>query len=256
MTDYQIITGNSLAVLQTIASSSVDMIATDCPYSSGGQYRSDRTGRTTEKYVQSETRAIRPEFTGDNRDQRSFAYWCALWYSECLRIAKPGALLCSFSDWRQLPTTTDAVQAGGWVWRGIAPWDKTEGARPRRGAFRAQCEYIVWGSNGPMDVADDAPCLPGYFCYPPKVHERLHIAEKPLELMQEIVRLCPEGGLVCDPFTGSGTTGLAAILAGRRFIGIELDEEIAETARQRLAGARRPSHASAGQELLFASEGA
>jgi len=54
-----------------------------------------------------------------------------------------GCHLVAFSDWRQLPALCDAVQAGGWLWRGIAAWDKTEASRPRNGGFRAQCEFMA-----------------------------------------------------------------------------------------------------------------
>jgi site-specific DNA-methyltransferase (adenine-specific) len=53
-----------------------------------------------------------------------------------------------------------------------------------------------------------------------------HPTLKPIELMRWLVRLaCPEHGLVLDPFMGSGTTGVAATLEGRRFCGIEIDED-------------------------------
>lgn len=54
---------------------------------------------------------------GDSKDQRSWTLWCTYWLSDCLRIAKDGAPLLAFSDWRQLPSMTDAVQAAGWIWR-------------------------------------------------------------------------------------------------------------------------------------------
>lgn len=59
---------------------------------------------------------------------------------------------------------------------------------------------------------------------------------KPLALMRWLVRLaCPPGGLVLDPFCGSGTTGAAAALEGRRFLGIEFDGDYARIARARIA---------------------
>jgi len=65
--------------------------------------------------------------------------------------------------------------------------------------------------------------------------ENNHIAVKPLELMRHLVRLvAPKGGLVLDPFAGSGTTGVAAVLEGVDYLLIEQDEGNAEIARARL----------------------
>lgn len=69
---------------------------------------------------------------------------------------------------------------------------------------------------------------------PKPVHNH-HPTVKPIEVMRWLIRLsCPEGGLVLDPFCGSGTTGAAATLEGRAFIGIEKDESFAEIARARI----------------------
>ena len=63
-----------------------------------------------------------------------------------------------------------------------------------------------------------------------------HPTVKPLELMRWLVRLlCPPGGLVLDPTAGSGTTGAAAVLVGRRFLGIELEPAYMEIAAARIA---------------------
>jgi DNA modification methylase len=54
----------------------------------------------------------------------------------------------------------------------------------------------------------------------------VHPTVKPIAVMRWLIELaCPEGGTVLDPFMGSGSTGCAAALAGRHFVGIELDEE-------------------------------
>ncbi|HET8956340.1 MAG TPA: site-specific DNA-methyltransferase [Solirubrobacterales bacterium] len=73
-----------------------------------------------------------------------------------------------------------------------------------------------------------------------------HPTVKPLQLMRWIVRLlCPPGGIVLDPTAGSGSTGAAAVLEGRRFIGIELEAAYLEIAAARIAhhspkGTRKP----------------
>ena len=64
----------------------------------------------------------------------------------------------------------------------------------------------------------------------------IHSTVKPISLMRWLVRLVtPPDGLVLDPFTGSGTTGCAAVLEGKRFVGCELNAEYAEIARARIA---------------------
>jgi DNA modification methylase len=66
-----------------------------------------------------------------------------------------------------------------------------------------------------------------------------HPTVKPLALMRYLARLTktPTGGVVLDPFAGSGSTGCAAVMEGRGFIGIEIDEDYADIARARIAKA-------------------
>lgn len=234
-----VVLGDSLATLRTIPTGSVDCLVTDPPYSSGGFTRGDRTMSTRTKYQSSDVHEEHPEFTGDNRDQRGYSYWVALWMSECLRVTKPGGMACLFSDWRQLPSTTDAVQAGGWVWRGIVPWDKVN-ARPMPNRFRAQAEYMIWATNGPRDfVMDGAKYGEGVIrVQTVPTDDREHSTQKPVELMTSVLQIaCPDGGVVLDPFSGSGTTGVAAAGMGLRFIGCEMSEEYATIARRRIAEA-------------------
>lgn len=69
-----------------------------------------------------------------------------------------------------------------------------------------------------------------------------HPTVKPIELMRYLVRLTktPTGGVVLDPFMGSGTTGIACVLEGREFIGIEREAEYVEIAEKRIAHYRLP----------------
>lgn len=227
--------GEALGVLRSLPDASVDAVITDPPYSSGGQFRGDRMADTTSKYVQSRAFIARPDFEGDNRDQRAYLAWCSLWLAECLRVAKPGSPICLFTDWRQLPVTTDALQCGGWVWRGIVPWDKTEAARPQIGRFTAQCEYVVWGSAGTLPVKRGVGTLPGFVRQAVRQADKFHLAGKPTALMCQIVRIVEAGGTILDPFMGSGSTGEAARLSGYRFVGIEIRADVFEGARVRLA---------------------
>jgi site-specific DNA-methyltransferase (adenine-specific) len=246
--------GESYAWLRSLPDASVDAVISDPPYSSGGFTRGDRTVSTVAKYEQTgNVHVHREDFAGDNRDQRSFLGWCTLWLSEALRVAKPGAPIAVFSDWRQLPTMTDAIQSGGWIWRGILPWDKTEGVRPQMGRPRAQAEYlvlgsaaiatdelaefVVWGSAGSMPPREDVGVLSGVIRYVVPKDDKHHLVGKPTAVMQCAARLCPPGGIVLDPFAGSGTTGVGALLEGRRFLGAEVMSSHASIARERLQAA-------------------
>lgn len=229
----QLIHGEAFAELLAMADESVDAVITDPPYSSGGAFRADRMQSTDTKYVTTGQIMRRPDFEGDNRDQRGYLAWATLWLTECLRVLKPGRAALIFSDWRQLPTTTDAIQAAGFIWRGIVAWDKTEVARPNLG-FSAQAEYIVWGTRGPADLGHGI-YLPGVIrAATPRGDLRLHQTEKPLGLMERLVTIAPPDGLILDPFAGSGTTLAAARTQGRRAIGIELSDSYLEKAAVRL----------------------
>lgn len=224
--------GDALVLLREVESESVDLVLTDPPYSSGGMFRGDRMGSTSTKYVQTGTIARRADFDGDTRDQRGFLAWASLWLAECWRATRVGGSCLVFTDWRQLPTMTDAVQAGGWLWRGIVVWDKTNIARPRSG-FSARAEYLVWGTRGPFDAE---VYLQGVItAAAPRGDERRHMTEKPVGLLEQLVAIAPPGGLVLDPFVGSGSTLDAARNCGRRALGFELNDEHLETAGERLA---------------------
>jgi len=223
---------DALDVLDILDPGSFGAVLTDPPYCSGGAFRSDREAATSAKYQSSDNRGIYPEFAGDTRDQRSFLAWSMTWMGRARRLVRPGGICLTFSDWRQLPITTDAIQAGGWVWRGVVPWDKTERGRPLRGRYRAQAEYAVWGTNGPRPLA--GPIAPGVFRMPVPQRKH-HIAGKPVELMDGLLQIMD--GPVLDPFMGSGPVGIACIRRGLPYVGIEVVSDYFEVACRRLAEA-------------------
>ena len=141
------------------------------------------------------------------------------WLNEAYRLCRPGAPICLFIDWRQLPSMTDALQRSGWIWRGIAVWDKAT-CRPQKGRFRQQAEFIVWGSKEAMPLQRNVGCLPGVFRHTNPAN-RIHVTEKSLPLMRDIVQICEPGGRILDPFAGAGTTILAAVREGYEAVGIE-----------------------------------
>jgi site-specific DNA-methyltransferase (adenine-specific) len=121
------------------------------------------------------------------------------------------------------------------------------GCKPHRVAASAEtverAKAKGWGMNGTDKVAgfddgDDLSAARFFYCAKPSKAERgagnTHPTVKPAELMRYLCRLVtPPGGVVLDPFTGSGTTGVAALAEGFSFIGIERESDFAEIARRR-----------------------
>jgi site-specific DNA-methyltransferase (adenine-specific) len=77
--------------------------------------------------------------------------------------------------------------------------------------------------------------------------ERYHPTQKPLEVMKWVIELCPKSDTILDPFMGSGTTGVAAIQLGKKFIGIEREPKYFDIACKRIEQA-------VAQPQLFAHE--
>lgn len=225
-----IIQGDALTVLRDLPGNHVDAVVTDPPYSSGGMTLTAKQADPAAKYQHGSTKRHYPAMLGDNKDQRSFTTWATLWLTECWRIARDGAPLLVFTDWRQLPSTTDAVQAAGWLWRGLVVWHKPS-ARPMLGEFRRDAEFLVYGVKHKAAPATRA-CLPGVLRHGVIPAEKVHLTGKPVALLRDLLAVTQPGGLVLDPFTGGGATG-------RRFLGIELSPEYHRIAADRIAAAHR-----------------
>lgn len=228
--------GDVLEVLPTLDGGSFDALITDPPYSSGGIHKKDRSMAPSEKYVNA---TYYSEFSGDNRDQRSWAFWCTQWLAMTTRMVRPGGYFMVFSDWRQLPTLTDVLQAGGVLWRGLVVWDKTLSSRaPHTGYFRHQAEYVVWGSNGKLAQCPHGGPFPGVITERVNPSEKLHMTAKPVRLMQELVKPLADDANILDPFMGSGTTALPVLERGGSFTGIELTNQYFDIACARIEKAQ------------------
>lgn len=230
--------GDSVALLDQLVLPPVDAVITDPPYSSGGFTHAARSAPPEQKYVSAGQKKTWPSFLGDNRDSLSWLVWSDVWASLAHRHCREAAYFLMFSDWRQLPLASIALQMGGFVWRGVIAWDKTEAARsPHKGYFRHQCEYVLWGSKGPLPANGGRGPWPGCLRHPVRQSDKHHMTGKPTDLMTDLVRVAPPGGVVLDPFMGSGTTGVAALRAGCQFVGIEMDPHYFEVAVARISAA-------------------
>ncbi len=97
--------------------------------------------------------------------------------------------------------------------------------------FRHHCEYIVWGTKGKCQYAGS---YPGCFDFPVKQSDKFHLTGKPTLLVEELVKIIPEGSAVLDTFMGSGTTFVATRKNNRQFIGFEKTQVYYDVALGRL----------------------
>lgn len=133
-----------------------------------------------------------PDFDGDNKDQRSWTHWMAEWLYDVRKACKRGSV-CLFIDWRQYPSITDALQWAGWIGRGLP--SGARGTPVRSGRFRQQAEYGCMGKQ--RTDADQPPgVLPsGVFRYG-NPQNRIHVTEKLLQLMKDVIQICEPGGMI------------------------------------------------------------
>ena len=121
----------------------------------------------------------------------------------------------------------------------LAAFPETQSGKP--------CGSNFAGGNPVTGFGDSGSAARFFYCAKASADERpsvlidgktlQHPTVKPESLMAWLVQLvCPEGGLVLDPFAGSGTTLAVAKKLGRRWVGIELNAEYIELANERLAG--------------------
>ena len=210
---WQVITGDCLEVMRTLPAGSVDAVITDPPYGIGLQTNYASRKRTA--------LAACNDFlpiAGDDKpfDPRPF-------------LPFPVVVLFGANYYAdRLPPS------GGWV-----VWDKLNGLSSKRAwGFNdnSDCE-LIWTNQG-----NAARLIPHRWMGAMKESEgnerRVHPTQKPIALMAELIKQYTQpGDLILDPFCGSGTTGVACVQTGRRFIGIEIDEGYATIARARIAKA-------------------
>lgn len=198
MTDWQVITGDCLEVMRGMDTGSVDAVITDPPYginliNGGGR---GMNGWRNFK-ADGDWDKFRP--TGE-------------YFQEMQRISK------AMIVWGGNYFTDHLPPSQQWL-----VWDKGQ-----RGFSLADCEFAWSSQNRAARI----------FTYPRALmlsENGHHPTQKPITIMawcMDILKLSPDT-LVFDPFAGSGSTGVAAIQTGRRFIGIEIDPTYADIARAR-----------------------
>ena len=209
----------------------VDAVVMDPPYCSGGSTTAARC-KGLSKYLKSLKRHVNLVEFGDEMDQLSYGASLLNLLLKFEELLNPPGYVFIFSDWRQIAINSIVLQMSSIRFRGVIPWNK-KNCRPNKGVFKNQCEFVIWGT---LDGTTPNKYADGYFEQSPaQMKDRYHATEKPVELLEYLLRILPDDArTVCDPFMGGGSTGEACARLGLSFIGIEKNETYFNTCKERL----------------------
>lgn len=211
--------GDCLELMKDIPSLSVDMILTDIPYGAVSKNGEDRA-----KYS-GQLRSI----DKDKADVLSFNVGDFL--AECDRLSKGYVLV--FCGKEQFSEVFSYFSNKKGTTRAIV-WEKNNPS-PMNGQhiYLSGVELAVWFKRSGYKTFN-AHCKNTVFKYP-NGRSKNHPTEKNMNLWLDLITDCTNGGdIILDPCMGGGTTGVAAKSLGRKFIGIELDENYFNIAKQRI----------------------
>ncbi|WP_056039374.1 DNA methyltransferase [Loktanella sp. 3ANDIMAR09] len=150
------------------------------------------------------------------------------------RACKADADAYVMSNDKNLFAAHAGFTGAGWKFHNLLTWDKVRATRNRW--YMKNLEFTLYLWRGRARKVRDAGSMQSFRLNAPKVSD--HPTEKPVALMDHYIRNSSDlGDLVLDPFAGSGSALVAAVLAGRAAIGIELDPQHFRTACDRVAAA-------------------
>ena len=132
----------------------------------------------------------------------------------------------------------DAMKIAGFAVKSVIVWDRmVHGMGDLKSTFAPRYDTCIFAVKGSYAFPDGRPqdVIP---CQRLDGAKLTHPNEKPVDLMRQLIEVTTKpGDLILGPFAGSGTTLVAALQSGRRYIGVELSPEHYETAQRRIYAA-------------------
>jgi site-specific DNA-methyltransferase (adenine-specific) len=205
-----ILHADCLQALPQLPSQSINFILTDPPYFA--RYKS-RDGRIV---------------PNDDNDA-----WLKPAFAEMYRVLELDRFCISFYGWPYADRFMNAYRAAGFRIVGHLVFTKRYSSATKHLRYQHECAYLLAKGNPkePIDTIGDVLT----WTY---TGNKLHPTQKPLSVLSPLVKtFSSAGGTVLDPFSGSGSTLLAAKQLGRNYLGMELDATYHAIAHQRLAEA-------------------
>jgi len=210
--NHELYMGDCLEILPTLGG--VDGVVTDPPYSINGGGSS---------------------IAGRGTDEAFDTQFYRVWFQELLRkiegIAGDAAAIWATVDWRGCCAVEQASVGSKFRLAGVGVWHR--GGLGMGFALRKTFEnfVVLAGQDWKRVKTNEADVWQHEWFPSNRKHD--HQAEKPVVLMKRATELIG-GQTILDPFMGSGTTGVACVELGRKFIGIEINEKYFEIACKRI----------------------
>lgn len=228
--DVQLYLGDCLDVLPQLEAESVDAVVTDPPYAElkgGIKISNDGVAK-----VVNDTYTI-GNIWNANHD----------WIEEAWRVCRFGMIV--FCSWHSIDTLKQKLRQYA---IGLITWQKRNSTPPINNVPHYTTEFAWIFKKSPglkwsnLETFYDIPSVPGGCIGTERVRNNggksAHPTQKPELLMRHLLRVTLPGDTILDPFMGSGTTGVACVQTGRRFIGVEIDPRYFEIAVKRISEAQ------------------
>ena len=238
----QIHCGDCLELMASMPDGSVNLVVTSPPYnlltSTGGGMRS--THRLGNTRWNNSPLAAGYDGYGDAMPHDDYVAWQRECLNEMLRVLTPDGAIFYNHKWRVqkglLQDRADIVD--GFPVRQIIIWQRSGGFNHNPGYFLPTYEVIYLIAKPGFRLAPNAGGIGDVW----RIHQESgnpHPAPFPVELPRRAIA-ATTAQVVLDPFIGSGTTAVAAIMEGRQYVGIELSAKYCHIARRRVASSPRP----------------
>lgn len=239
--DFTLYKGDCNEVMQTLNSDSIDAIFADPPYFlSTGKGTVTINGRPI-KFDKGEWDRVR-----SSQEVHEFN---TKWISACRRVLKPNGTIWVSGTYHNIFDVATCLQEQKFKILNIIVWQKSDPPTTFTDQrFNFAAEYIIWARREEkvthyfnyelMKAMNGGVHMPDVWKIPaPSLWEKKcgkHPTQKPLRLLYRIISACThEGDTILDPFAGSCTTGIAANLLGRKFIGIDMSDEFLQYGKRR-----------------------
>ena len=240
--DFVLLNGDSASICQQLSPNSVDCVFADPPY-----FLSSGNGK-----VRINNRIISFD-KGDwdrARSSKEVHEFNSKWISACRQVLKPNGTIWVSGTYHNIFDVAICLQEQRFKILNIIVWQKSDPPTTITDQrFNFSAEYIIWARKEMkvehffnyelMKSMNGGVHMPDVWKIPaPSMWEKKcgkHPTQKPLRLLYRIILACThEGDTILDPFAGSCTTGVAAHLLGRKFIGIDMSEEYLQLGTRRL----------------------